>query len=309
MPSDVKLLNPIERSKVSVISPSRNHGKFLRETIDSVLNQSYKNIEHVIVDGASTDNTVDILKEYPHLKWISEEEEGDNRVLDAIWKAFYMSNGEYIVFLCVSDGFVDTNWLKKATEILDKDNQVSHVWGLSQYMSEDGHLGKVGYAEFLEYPPPQKMEFLPLWLTTGHGVECNAIFRRHLFEAYHPRNTIDEAYRFAPIFGLNYHLNTQGYLPYFLPMIANYGRAHENQLGQKLIDRLGLAAEIYFREVVLYKQKLLSGAVKHFFRDSNAQIIGEVKPGDLAAYKKIIWRYRMKNSLQRKFQRILNKLR
>lgn len=295
-------------SKVSVISPSRNHGRFLRETIDSVLNQTYKNIEHVIVDGASTDDTVGILNEYPHLKWISEKEEGDNKVLDAIWKAFYMSSGEYIVFLCVSDGLIDSNWLKRAAEILDKDKQVSHVWGLSQYMSEDGHLGNVGFAEFFEYPPPQKMDFLPFWLTTGHGVECNAVFRRHLFEAYHPRNTVDEPYRFAPIFGFNYQLNTRGYLPYFLPMIVNFGRIHKNQLGQNH-NLVGPAADKYFHEIALYKHKLLSGATKHFFRDSHSQIIGEVKPGDLAAYKKKIRQFRIRNSLQRKFQRILNRFR
>lgn len=309
MALDIKLLKSGERSKVSVISPSLNHGKFLRETIESVLNQSYKNIEHVIVDGASTDNTVDILKEYPHLKWISEKEEGDNKVLDAIWKAFYMSSGEYIVFLCVSDGFVDTNWLKKATEILDLDGQVSHVWGLPQSMSEDGKLGKLWHADLFEYPPPQKTNFLPFWLATGEGIECNAVFRRHLFEAYYSKNTFDDAYRFAPTLGLNYRLNTQGYLPYFLPIIANFGRTHESQLGQKHNNRIGLVSDLYFREVELYKQKLLSGKIEHFFRDSNSQIIGEVTSSDLAIYKKQIRRFRLKNSLHRKFQRILNRLR
>lgn len=309
MTSDVKLLKLGERSKVSVITPSRNHGKFLRETIESVLSQLHKNIEHVIVDGASTDNTVDILKEYPHLKWVSEKEEGDNKFLDAVWKAFYMSSGEYIVLLPVSDGFVDTNWLKKATEILDRDSQVSHAWGLPQSMSEDGILGKLWNAEFFEYPPPQKTDFLPFWLASGEGVECNAVFRRHIFEAHYSKNSTDEVYRFAPSLGFNYHLNVQGYLPYFLPIIANFGRTHEGQLGQKTHDRMGLVSDLYFREVELYKQKLLSGEVKHFFRDGNSQVIGEVKSSDLAVYRKKIWRYRLKNSLERKFQRILNKLR
>lgn len=310
MTSEVKLLKSDALSKVSVISPSLNHGRFLRETIESVLSQSHKNIEHIIVDGASTDNTVDILKEYPHLKWVSEKEEGDNKVLDAIWKAFYMSSGKYIVFLCISDGFVDASWLKKATEILDRDNQVSHVWGLPQSMSENGSLGKLWHADFFEYPPPQQTDFLPFWLATGEGVECNAVFRRHIFEACYPKNTPDDSFRFVPGLGFNFHLNTQGYLPYFLPIISIFGRAHENQRGEKYNDTfLGSGANLYFHEIELYKQKLLSGEVKHFFRDNNSKIIGEVKSSDLANYRKIIWRYRLKNSLQRKFQRILNKLR
>lgn len=308
MASDTNLLVPSGNSKVSVISPSLNHGKFLRETIESVLGQSYKNIEHVIADGASTDDTVGILKEYPHLKWSSEKEEGDNGVLDAIWKALHMSSGEYIVFLCVSDGFVDTNWLKKAVDVLERDSQISHVWGSVQSMSEEGQLGKLWNAEFFEQPPPQKKDFLPFWLATGEGVECNAVFRRHIFEALYPKNTIDEPYRFAPGLGFNYYLNTHGYLPYFLPIIANFGRVHQDQLGEKYRDRLGVGADIYSRETSLYKQKLLSGEIQHFFRDSNSKIIGEVTPSDLVSYKKQIRRLRLRNSLKRKFQRILKRI-
>lgn len=310
MSSGKELLKPAEPSKVSVISPSLNHGQFLRETIESVLSQSHKNIEHIIVDGASTDNTIDILKEYPHLKWVSEKEQGDNKILDAIWKAFYMSTGKYIVFLCVSDGFIDTSWLKKATEILDRDDEVSHVWGLPQSMSEDGKLGKLWNADFSEYPPPQKTGFLPFWLASGEGIECNAVFRRDIFEAYYPKNKPDEAYRFVPGLGFNYYLNTQGYLPYFLPIICIFGRAHKNQRGEKYKDTLvGSGAKLYFREVELYKQKLLSGKAEHFFRDSKSRIIGKVKTDDLAAYKKQIKRFLLRNSLQRKFQRILNRFR
>ena len=219
-----------------------------------------------------------------------------------------MSDGEYIVLICVSDGIVDANWFKKATEMLDRDAQVSHVWGLPQSMSEDGQLGKLFNAEFLEYPPPQKKDFLPFWLATGEAEECNAVFRRHIFEACYPKNTVDEVYRFVSGLGFNYHLNTRGYLPYFLPIIANFGRVHEDQRGGKYRDLVGLGADIYNREVARYKQELLSGKVKHFFRDCNSKIIGEVKSTDLAVYRKQIRRYRLKNSLKRKFQRILNRI-
>lgn len=300
-------ISPV-RSMVSIITPSLNHGSFLRETIESVLSQSYKNVEHVIVDGASTDNTVEILKEYPHLKWVSEKEEGDNGVLEAIWKAFYMSTGEYIVFLCVSDGFLDSNWLKQAVEILDRDVQVSHVWGLVQSKSEDGKLGKVWSSEYFEHQPPQKKDFLPFWLSAGEGVECNAVFRRNIFGDYYPKNNPADIYRFAPGLGFNYQLNVQGFLPYYLPIITIFGRIHEHQRGEKYSDLVGQGADKYFREVEIYRNKLLSGKVRHFFRDSNSQIIGEVKPGDLAVYRKQIRRYRLKNSLKRKFQRILKRL-
>ena len=294
--------------KISVISPSLNHGRFLRETIESVLAQSYKNIEHVIVDGASTDNTLEILKEYPHLKWISEKEEGDNKVLDAIWKGLHMSTGDYIVFLCVSDCMVDTNWFKKAVNALEKDKEVSHVWGVVQAISENGTLGKVWNAERLsEEPPPQKKDFLPFWLATAEGIECNAVFRRDIFEKCYTRNNPDEAYRFAPGLGFNYYLNTQGYIPYFLPIITICGRIHAGQQGVKN-DNLDAGSDAYFRDVKLYKKKLLAGKIRHYFRDGNSQIIGEVTPTDIAFYKKVMWKYRVRNSLQRKFHRFLKRI-
>ena len=298
----------LEKTVVSIITPSLNHGRFLQETIDSVFNQTYKNIEHVIADGGSTDDTVEILKRHPRIKWVSEKEPPGNGILDAIWKAFYMSSGEYIVFLCVSDGFVDMDWLKKAVEVLDSDKEISRVWGIVQSMSEDGQLGKLWNAEFCEFWPFQKMDFLPFWLATAEGVECNAVFRRHIFEAYYPKNTPAEAYRVIPGLGFNYQLNTRGYLPYFLPMIANFGRVHDSQGGQKYHDQISIASDKYFGDTSRYKERLLAGKIRHFFRNSNGEIIGEVKPDDLVVYKKLIRQLRLKNSLKRKFQRVLNRI-
>ena len=64
---------------VSIITPSYNQDKFIEDTILSVKNQDYPNIEHVIMDGGSTDNTVTILKKYEgtyNMRWISEPDKG-----------------------------------------------------------------------------------------------------------------------------------------------------------------------------------------------------------------------------------------
>jgi glycosyltransferase involved in cell wall biosynthesis len=62
--------------KISIISPSYNQGDFIEDAILSVLNQGYPNFEHIIIDGGSKDNTLDILKKYPHLIWVSEKDKG-----------------------------------------------------------------------------------------------------------------------------------------------------------------------------------------------------------------------------------------
>src|SRR4030043_775861 len=241
--SDIHESTPLANPKISVLGFCLNSGKFLRETIGSVLQQTYGNYEFIIKDGGSTDDTIEILQEYPQIRWVSEKENGDGDIpslntLDAIWQAFRMSRGEYIFFLAVSDGISDPNWFKKAVEVLDADPQVSWVWGTIQSKSEDGHLGRVAWPEYLQHTPPQKQEWFPFWLALKQFQETNAIFRRSVFEKYFPRNTPDEPYRFFPTAGFNFRLNTSGYMPYFLPIISLYAYTHKNQLQERLYSIL-----------------------------------------------------------------------
>lgn len=88
--------------KISVLTPSYNSGAYIERAIQSVLHQDYDNIEHIVVDGGSSDNTLHILKRYDHLKWISEKDKGQS---DAMNKAFKMSSGDIIVYLNADDYF------------------------------------------------------------------------------------------------------------------------------------------------------------------------------------------------------------
>lgn len=91
-------MNPL----VSVITPSFNQGKYIEETILSVLNQDYKNIEYIIIDGVSSDNSVDIIKKYGSklTYWLSEPDKGQ---ADAINKGFLKSTGEFICWVNSDD--------------------------------------------------------------------------------------------------------------------------------------------------------------------------------------------------------------
>src|SRR5918992_2241290 len=87
---------------VSVVTPSLNQGRYLREAIESVRAQTYSPIEHVVVDGGSTDETLDILSEYDHLRWVSEPDRGQSHALN---KGFAMATGEIFGWLNADDAY------------------------------------------------------------------------------------------------------------------------------------------------------------------------------------------------------------
>jgi len=97
--------------KISIITPCLNSEKHLKETIQSILNQTYKNLEYIIIDGGSTDNTINIIKKYQdRIKWISEKDKG---ISDAFNKGVKMATGDYINFQGDGDGFCEKDSLEK----------------------------------------------------------------------------------------------------------------------------------------------------------------------------------------------------
>jgi len=88
------------RPRITVVTPSFNQGRFIARTIDSVREQQYPNLEHIVVDGMSTDDTPAILARYPHLRILREPDRGQ---ADAINKGFRLATGDIFCFLNSDD--------------------------------------------------------------------------------------------------------------------------------------------------------------------------------------------------------------
>ena len=91
--------------KISIVTPTFNSAPTLRETIESVLAQDYKNWEHIVMDGGSNDGTLDILRSYPHLQWVSEKDKGHYHAMN---KGIERASGDVVAILngddCYRDG-------------------------------------------------------------------------------------------------------------------------------------------------------------------------------------------------------------
>jgi glycosyltransferase involved in cell wall biosynthesis len=111
---------------VSVITPSFNQGHFIKRTIDSVLQQSYNNIEYIVIDGGSKDETIEILKSYgDKLKWVSEPDKGQS---DALNKGLALAQGQIIGWLNSDDLYLP-DAIKIAVSSLTENPEFELIYG------------------------------------------------------------------------------------------------------------------------------------------------------------------------------------
>lgn len=122
--------------KISIITPNFNGGAYLEQTIHSVLFQNYPNLEYIIIDGGSTDGSLEIIKKYESqlTYWVSEP---DNGLYDAVQKGFDQSTGEIMAWIN-SDDLYHSKALFTVSEIFGKFNQVNWLQGIPSTFDEMG---------------------------------------------------------------------------------------------------------------------------------------------------------------------------
>ena len=126
------------RPLVSIATPSFNQGQYLEQTILSVLNQTYPHIEYLVIDGGSTDGSVEIIRKYQArlAYWHSHLDEGFG---DAIAQGFQRSRGEILAYLN-SDDLLAPDAVEKAVEVLTQHPEVAMIYGNRVCIGEKGQL-------------------------------------------------------------------------------------------------------------------------------------------------------------------------
>jgi glycosyltransferase involved in cell wall biosynthesis len=120
--------------KVSIITPSFNQAGFIERTIQSVLSQDYPNIEYLVIDGGSNDETLEVLKKYEgRLQWISEKDSGQS---EAINKGYRMATGEILTWLN-SDDTLLPGAVSKAVAYFDEHPDVMMIYGEGYIIDEN----------------------------------------------------------------------------------------------------------------------------------------------------------------------------
>ena len=132
-------------TKISIIVPSFNQGQYLEQTLKSILNQHYADVEILVMDGGSTDNSVEIIKKYaPHIAyWQSQKDNGQS---DAINQGFRKATGEIVTWLN-SDDVLLPGTLAIVDEYARKYPDTQWFLGNLLWMDKEGHVIRVGRVE------------------------------------------------------------------------------------------------------------------------------------------------------------------
>ncbi len=160
--------------KISIITPTFNQGQFIEKTILSVINQNYPNLEFIIIDGGSSDNTISIIKKYEHkiTYWISESDQGQS---DAINKGVKLATGEIINWLN-SDDYLEASILFKIASDFQNPN-VDVVCGYSELITNSGIISK---------RTSQLKNDFALFISSGHIMQPSTFFKKTFFDEFSP---------------------------------------------------------------------------------------------------------------------------
>ncbi|RCW50897.1 glycosyltransferase family 2 protein [Paenibacillus prosopidis] len=249
-------MGPEEFPLVSVITPSFNQARYIRQTIESVLSQDYPNIEYIVVDGGSSDGTLEILQSYGHLgdrfRYISEPDNGQSHALN---KGLHMANGQIIGWLNSDDTYLP-GAIRKAVEMFRANPQFGMVYGKAYYTDENNVVLRPYAVE------PYKKERL---FETCFICQPAAFIRADVFRSM---NGVDESLKFCMDYDLWIRVSKNHPLGYIDDVLAT-SRLHDEC---KTIAHWG---DIGLPEIVLTSLKhygAVSGSwVREFLRVNGPQ--------------------------------------
>lgn len=212
--------------KISVVTVSYNQGEFIRKNIESVLAQNYPNFEHIVIDGGSTDSTLSILGEYPHLQWTSESDRGQSHALN---KGFSRASGDIIAWLNSDDWYANDCF----NTIVPHLKEYPLLLGAAQETTRDGTPTQI-----IQNISRTKYDLLRNWIPYAWLSQTSVFFTRELLESvrYEPEEYLDESLYFCMDLDLWLRFAHQYPFSQRVDQVLSYYRVYEsNKTGARAV--------------------------------------------------------------------------
>jgi glycosyltransferase involved in cell wall biosynthesis len=197
---------------VTIVTPSFNQGEFIADAIESILGQDYPAVEYIVMDGGSTDGTIDVLRQYgDRIRWTSGPDGGQT---DAIHSGFLAGSGEYLAWLNADDRYVP-GAISAAIESLQAKPSAALLYGLGEFVDREG-----GGAEPCAQVGPWSFE--RLIGTLNLVFQPATVFRR---DAYLAIGGLDRSLNYVMDYDLWIRLGSR-YPVIFLPRLLAQARVY-----------------------------------------------------------------------------------
>jgi glycosyltransferase involved in cell wall biosynthesis len=171
----------------SIVTPCLNRSQFIEEAIQSVVHQNHPNVEHIVMDGGSTNGTLEILRRHQHLRLVSEPDQG---VYDALNKGIVLAKGEIIGHLN-SDDFYEQNVFASVAKRFVEDPELDVVSGGAVVFEEQADGARRTIAQYLA---PRDVELSYHNITVGVSIINARFFRKRVYDRV---GLFDTRYRIA----------------------------------------------------------------------------------------------------------------
>jgi glycosyltransferase involved in cell wall biosynthesis len=200
---------------VTIVTPSFNQAQYIRATIESVLAQDYPHIEHIVMDGGSTDGTAQVVSDYSsRITWISERDRGQS---NAINKGFRAARGEIVSWLN-SDDIILPGAVSRAVQMLQSDPNLAAVYGEGYQMDQEGRFK-------CRFPWTESFNLWKLVYVLDYILQQTAYFRKNVLAEL---GYLDESLNWGMDWDILIRIGSLypiGYIPELMGAIREYDTA------------------------------------------------------------------------------------
>jgi len=267
-------MNPVPH--ISIVTPSYNQATFLDETLRSVRDQDYPSFEHIVVDGASSDGSVEILKQrsaqpgWSHLRWISERDKGQSEALN---KGFRLATGDIVGWLNSDDTYA-AGCFKEVAQAFAADPRIGVLYGDYNWIDERGNLLQVR----------KEIEFSRFNLLFNRICIINSsaslFLRRDIFQSGH---FLDEQLHYAMDYEFYLRLLYGGYRFKHLGKVLGSFRWHSDSKTSNFASRQAREIKAAREKHVPCLQKMNGSAAKYVTMVSLGMLATMLRWGKKAA--------------------------